>query len=74
MALPYARNSQDRLLTIDINSEIDLPSDLPDTTVKPLFLDREDAVLTPYGTFKPGIVLPTNFHTETVRFFTTKGR
>jgi 2,4'-dihydroxyacetophenone dioxygenase len=74
MALPDACNSQDRLLTIDINSEIDLPSDLPGSTIKSMFLDREDGVLTPYGTFQPGIVLPTHFHTGAVRFFTTKGR
>lgn len=74
MSLPEATTKQDRLLTININEAMELPSDLPGTTVIPLFLDRENGVWVLYAKFEPGCELPTHFHTGTVHFFTTKGQ
>lgn len=74
MPLPSAVNSQDRLLTLNINDLPELPSELPGTWVRPLYLDRENGTWVLYARFEPGTVLPTHFHTGTVHFFTTKGR
>ena len=74
MALTDARNSQDRLLTNDINNEIDPKSDLPGATITSIFLNRENGIWVLYGSIQLGTVLPTHFHTGTVHFFTTKSR
>lgn len=73
MPLPQATTHQERLLTINTNEVPRLPTEVPGTTITPLFLDRENGVWVLYGRFEPGTVLPTHFHTGTVHFYTTRG-
>jgi len=70
MALPQATTHQDRLLTVNINEEPQMPGGV---SLTPLFLDPENGVWVMYGRFAPGTVLPKHYHTGTVHFFTTKG-
>ena len=73
MPLPQATTHQEHLLTINTAEVPRLPTDVPGTTITPLFLDRENGVWVLYGRFEPGTVLPTHFHTGTVHFYTTRG-
>jgi len=73
MALPNVITHQDRLLTININESLRLPTEVPGVTITPLFLDREHGIWVLYGRFEPGTILPTHFHTGTVHFYTTRG-
>ena len=71
MPHPQAVTHQQRLLTINIDDEPNLPGDV---SLTPLFLDPENGVWVMYGRFAPGTVLPTHYHTGTVHFFTTRGQ
>ena len=74
MALPTTITHQARLLTVNINQEPGITSEvLPGLHSHPLFLDPENGTWVLYVKFDPGTILPTHFHTGTVHFYTTAG-
>ena len=75
MSLPEAI-SQDFLLTLN-TTELEPLEDavpgVPGVDVYPLFLDVENGTWVLRARFKPGVTLPTHFHTGTVHFYTLSG-
>jgi 2,4'-dihydroxyacetophenone dioxygenase len=66
-------NEQDRLLTLNHNTDGEVVNTLPGVHVTPLYLDRDQGVWVLYARFEPGTRLPRHYHSGNVHFYTTKG-
>ncbi len=72
--LPPTINHQHELLTLNMN---DLPiytDALPGVDVQPLYLDANAGIWCLRVLFKPGVTLPTHYHTGTVHLWTLSGK
>lgn len=72
--LPSLVMDHNELLTLNTNDLPVFEEALPGVDVQPLFLDPQNGVWVLRALFKPGVVLPTHYHTGDVHFFTIRGR
>ena len=73
MALDAVIKEQDRLLTLNHNTDGEIVNSLPGVHTTPLYLDTNKGIWVVYARFEPGTVLPRHYHSGTVHFYTTKG-
>lgn len=73
MALDAVIKEQDRLLTLNHNTDGEVLNALPGVHVTPLYLDTNKGIWVIYARFEPGTRLPRHYHSGAVHFYTTKG-
>lgn len=74
MALPIAITHQEKLLTVNTNTETWIKNVLvPGVDACPVFIDVQNGIWGLRVKFAPGVILPKHFHTGAVHLYTLSG-